>query len=69
LKTLARAGANAYHPGLRLINAKTIRQIREKGYDINIWTVNKEPSMRKLIKAGATGLITDFPQVLSKMIK
>ncbi|MHC1783375.1 MAG: glycerophosphodiester phosphodiesterase [Anaerolineaceae bacterium] len=69
LKTLARTGANAYHPGTRLINAKTIRQIREKGYDINVWTVNKEPSMRKLIKAGATGIITDFPQVFTKVIQ
>ncbi len=69
LKTLARSRADAYHPGLRLINAKTIRQIREKGFEINIWTVNKEPSMRKLIKAGATGLITDFPHVLKKMIE
>jgi glycerophosphoryl diester phosphodiesterase len=69
LKTLTKTRANAYHPGARLINAKTIRQIREKGYDINVWTVNKEPSMRKLIKAGATGIITDFPQVFNKVIQ
>lgn len=68
-KTLARTKADAYHPGSRLINAKTIRQIREKGYDVNVWTVNKEPSMRKLIKAGATGIITDFPQVFNEVIK
>jgi glycerophosphoryl diester phosphodiesterase len=69
LKTLVKTRANAYHPGTRLINAKTIRQIREKGYDINVWTVNKEPSMRKLIKAGATGIITDFPQVFNRVIQ
>jgi glycerophosphoryl diester phosphodiesterase len=69
VKTLNKTGAGAYHPGSRLINAKTIRQIREKGYDINVWTVNKEPSMRKLIKAGATGIITDFPQVFNEVIK
>jgi glycerophosphoryl diester phosphodiesterase len=68
LKTLAKSKANAYHPGARLINAKTIREIREKGFDVNIWTVNKEPSMRKFIKAGATGLITDFPQFLKKLL-
>jgi glycerophosphoryl diester phosphodiesterase len=68
-KTLIKTGARAYHPGSRLINAKTIRQIREKGYDINVWTVNKEPSMRKLIKAGATGIITDFPQVFNEVVK
>ncbi len=69
VKTLSKTGAGAYHPGSRLINAKTIRQIREKSYDINVWTVNKEPSMRKLIKAGATGIITDFPQVFNEVIK
>lgn len=67
-KTLTRLRADAYHPGTRLINAKTIRQIRESGYDVNIWTVNKDSSMRKFIKAGATGLITDFPQILKVLL-
>jgi glycerophosphoryl diester phosphodiesterase len=69
LKTLNKAQANAYNPGTRLINAKTIRLIRERGYEINVWTVNKESSMRKLIKAGATGIITDFPQVFKSVIE
>lgn len=61
-------GAQSYNPGIRLANPHLLRSIREQGLDVFVWTVNKEPSIRKLIKAGATGIITDFPQVLRTVL-
>ncbi len=68
LARLKQTGAQSYNPGIRLASARTIRSIREQGYDVFVWTVNKEASMRKLIKAGVSGIITDFPQVLKTVL-
>lgn len=68
LARLRQTGAQSYNPGVRLANARTVRAIREQGLDVYVWTVNKETSMRKLIKAGVTGIITDFPQILKTVL-
>ncbi len=68
LARLRQVGAQSYNPGIRLANPRTVRAIREQGYDVFVWTVNKETSMRKLIKAGVTGIFTDFPQILKGVL-
>jgi glycerophosphoryl diester phosphodiesterase len=68
LARLKQTGAQSYNPGIRLASSRTIRSIREAGLDVFVWTVNKEASMRKLIKAGVSGIITDFPQVLKSVL-
>jgi glycerophosphoryl diester phosphodiesterase len=71
LNPLARmrdTGARSYNPGVRLANPRLVRSIRDEGFDVFVWTVNKETSMRKLIKTGVTGIITDFPQVLKTVL-
>jgi glycerophosphoryl diester phosphodiesterase len=68
LAHLKQTGAQSYNPGIRLANPRLVRSIREQGFDVFVWTVNKETSMRKLIKAGVSGIITDFPQVLKEVL-
>ncbi len=68
LARMQQTGAQSYNPGIRLANPRLIRSIREQGLDVFVWTVNKETSMRKLIKAGVSGIITDFPQVLNSVL-
>jgi len=65
---LRQLGARAYHPGTRLASSRLIHGVREQGYDVNVWTVNKETSMRKLLRAGVSGIITDFPQLLKHVL-
>ena len=56
--------AQAYHPGLKRIgDLSKIALARAAGFDVNVWTVNEKEDMLKLIKAGASGLFTDFPQL------
>ncbi len=68
LARLHQTGAQSYNPGIRLANPRVVRSIREQGFDVFVWTVNKEASMRKLIKAGVSGIFTDFPQVLKSVL-
>jgi glycerophosphoryl diester phosphodiesterase len=61
--------AMAYHPRIDLIMPQAIRELRQEGFLVNVWTVNDLPSMRNLLLAGATGIITDFPQLLDQVLK
>ncbi len=65
---LRRLGAQAYNPRASAIAADEIGRIRQAGFDVYIWTVNDEATMRKLIAAQASGIFTDFPQLLKPLV-
>lgn len=54
--------AQAYNPGNHNLELEQLGPLRRAGFEVNIWTVNDPERMRELISAGATGIITDFPQ-------
>jgi glycerophosphoryl diester phosphodiesterase len=69
--------ADAYHPrcdgafdsvGSDSTTVKTdrlsIRAVRAAGFGVNVWTCNDPGQVTKLISAGVTGVITDFPNRL-----
>jgi glycerophosphoryl diester phosphodiesterase len=47
---------------------KFIRKLHNKGFKVGVWTVNTKPLMKKLIKNGADGIITNHPDILKKVI-
>ncbi len=61
-------GAQAYHPGIWWTVPEEIPAIRRAGIDVNVWTVNDPEMMRVLIEHGASGIITDFPQLLREIL-
>lgn len=65
---LEETGAQAYNPGLKYVDEKTVRAVRAAGYDVLVWTVNEEDDMRRLIEWGVSGIFTDFPQRLNKVL-
>lgn len=54
--------AQAFHPGMKVTFEKQVNLLLDEGYEVNVWTVNEESDMQKLIQMGVTGIITDFPQ-------
>lgn len=60
-------GAQAYHPSVTAIRRREITRLRKEGFEVNVWTVNEPKVMRSLIKAGASGIFTDFPQLLKPL--
>ncbi|RME74263.1 MAG: glycerophosphodiester phosphodiesterase [Chloroflexi bacterium] len=60
---------DAYNVRHTMIDEATIRNLHQRGVNINLWTVNHEEDMRRFIAAGAAGLITDFPQRLKKVLE
>jgi glycerophosphoryl diester phosphodiesterase len=71
---LSLLGADAYHPGCYdeydsmgfgsvagKLQAGGIEDVRRLGLGVNVWTCNDVDHMRRLIAAGVTGLISDYP--------
>jgi glycerophosphoryl diester phosphodiesterase len=42
--------------------------MREKGYRVNVWTVNEPDEMRRLVALGVDGIITDRPDLLAQVL-
>jgi glycerophosphoryl diester phosphodiesterase len=66
---LKRLDAQAYNPRAGAISPDEIGRIRDAGFDVYIWTVNDEATMKRLIAARVSGLFTDFPQLLKPLVE
>lgn len=56
--------ATAWHPSDRLPLLRSILPlVRRAGYAVNVWTVDDPGRMRQLLAWGATGIITNRPDV------
>lgn len=62
-------GADAYNPSATAITPPQIRSLRNQGIDVYIYTVNDAEQMMELAEAGASGLFTDYPQRLVKVLE
>ena len=60
---LKRIGADGLHVGQKRATPELIEKVKEHGFFVNVYTVNDERSMAAFKRAGATGIITDFPQL------
>ncbi|MEI7643819.1 MAG: glycerophosphodiester phosphodiesterase family protein [Chloroflexales bacterium] len=61
---LSAVGAAAWHPSRELpAVTRIIPLVRRAGYAVNVWTVDDPAQMRRLVAAGATGIITNKPDV------
>jgi glycerophosphoryl diester phosphodiesterase len=59
---------DGYNPRYTLLSDQQIQCLRQAGFEVHPWTVNEEAEMRRLIRAGVTGIITDFPQRLRQLL-
>ena len=65
--------ADAYHPHCYdaeagTLNLDDIAATRAAGRTVNVWTCNNQDDMRKLIAAGVTGLISDYPNRVQQVL-
>ena len=57
-----------YRNILRLVTPKFVRAAHRLGVRVDVWTVNTEPEMRRMLAAGVDGIMTDRPDVLSRVL-
>lgn len=66
---LKRMGVQAWHPTYQIpLAMQVIPLVRQAGYQVNVWTVNDERIMRRLVDLGADGIITDRPDTLRRLL-
>lgn len=55
--------------GFRLVDAHLLRVAKEAGKWVNVWTVDEEAEMRRLIALGVGGIMTDRPDRLRELLR
>lgn len=64
LRLLQQLQCQAYHPHYKLTDSTQIKALRQVGFEVNVWTVNRPEDMAYFTQASVSGIITDFPQAL-----
>lgn len=66
---LKRVGAVAWHPAWQIpLLDHVLPIVRRAGYRVHVWTVNDPDEMRRFLRLGVDGIITDTPDVLRRMM-
>jgi len=58
----------AYYQGEWLVDAGFVETVRGAGKWVNVWTIDDADEMRRLIKDGVGGIMTDRPDVLRDVL-
>lgn len=59
----------AIHPHYNSLTPEIMNDVHDNGLKINVWTVDEEKIIRKLIEFGVDGIITDDLNLLNKIIE
>jgi len=60
---------NAVNPGKRFFTKKTSIEVHQSDLKINIYTINQKREMKKFIKMGVDGIITNYPDRLVDVLE
>ena len=63
------AGFACYHPPIELLTDENVRDCKEHGVKMNVWTVNDMAGLEQLHRWGCEGIITNFPGVASGWLR
>ena len=66
-KIIKELGGSAWHPYYKDINKKAVKDARDNNLPVNVWTVNDEDDMLKMIEYGVDGIMTDYPLRLKNL--
>ncbi len=60
--------ADQVNPGHRAVDRPYVERLHELGMTCQVWTVNREAAMRRVIGLGVDGVITNRPAALRKVL-
>lgn len=56
------------YKGIRVVTPRLVRRAHEAGLRVDVWTINAEADMRRLLDWGVDGIMTDRPDVLAGVL-
>ena len=57
------------YKGLRIVTPELVRGAHERGLRVDVWTIDHEPDMRRLLGFGVDGIMTDRPDILTRVLR
>ncbi len=60
---------DGYSPYYKLLKKRDIRYLHKQNINVVPWTVNEVKAMKKLIRKGVDGIITDYPNLIVEVGK
>lgn len=57
------------YDGIKLVSRSSVAQAQIHGVRVDVWTINDEAEMRRLIEMGVDGIMTDRPDRLMNVIE
>ena len=66
-KIIKSQGGKAWHPYRKDITKKLVDISHQEELPVNVWTVNKEYEMLKMVEYGVDGIMTDYPLRLKEL--
>ena len=66
-KIIKELGGSAWHPYYKDINKKAVQDAQDFNLPVNVWTVNDEYNMLKMIEYEVDGIMTDYPLKLKEL--
>ena len=56
-------GFEAYHPGIKGLTEEAVKNCKENGIQVNVWTINDMGALEQLYEWGCDGIFTNYPSV------
>jgi glycerophosphoryl diester phosphodiesterase len=69
LRFVRRFSADALHPHHRFVSKAIIKKAHKLGLKVNVWTVDDEKRIKKLVDMGVDGIITDCPDKIAEALE
>ena len=66
---VAANGVQAVHPEYHMVDEEFMEQAKKHGLAVNVWTVNTEHSMRRLVDLGVDIMIGNHPDLMGEVLK
>lgn len=57
-----------YRNILRLVTPRFVQDAHQLGVRVDVWTINTEPDMLRVLGSGADGIMTDRPDILAQLL-
>ncbi len=64
---IKKIGGKVWCPFYRDITKKDVEMAHNEDLIVNVWTVNKENDMMRMIEHGVDAIITDYPLILKEV--
>lgn len=64
---VADAGIECFHPYYKYLTKENVEKLKEKGLEINTWTVNTKEEIREMIERDVDSVIGNYPNLVREV--